>query len=111
MQVQPLTNAANLPLVSLQPVSTQLQLIPDPNIATGRFKADLLQPQRYYAHPITIRAVRKEIFSVGDCLEDLALEYACSGCKKMLDWQFWHFCPHCETAMPQEFKNPKLSIS
>ena len=75
-----------------------VSLRPDKSVTLGNFKADPLIPGGYLAHPITLRALKKDIFAVGDELfDDLAQVIVCEGCHRKIDKQFWHFCPHCET--------------
>lgn len=93
-----LTNAANLPLLNVDYVDThQVQIIPDKNIAPALFVPDLLNPKKYRANPITIRALKKDIFVAGnEGFEDLEIMHQCLSCQKIIDLQFWHFCPYCE---------------
>lgn len=73
----------------------KLSLRPDDSVSRGMFKADKLIPGGYVAHPITLRAVRKDIFFHGG-FEDLEEIVQCPSCHKELDLQFWIFCPYCE---------------
>lgn len=73
---------------------------PDTSVAQGLFIPHKLIPNEFRAHPITIRAMRKEIFMGGDEFLDLECLYTCTSCKTQLDVQFWHFCPYCEASFP-----------
>jgi hypothetical protein len=73
---------------------------PDTSVARGAFIPHPLIPNQYRAHPVTIRAMRKEIFMGGDEFVDLECLYICASCKTQLDIQFWHFCPYCEASFP-----------
>ncbi len=96
-----LSNAANMPLLETNPVNAQVHLRANTEISRGMFKPDPLVPGGYVAHPITIRAVRKEIFMAGEGFEDLEQWIVCESCKTRLDKQFWHFCPYCEAQFPR----------
>lgn len=75
----------------------QVKIRPDNNVAPAMFLPDPLIPGGYKANPVTIAAMRKDIFVAGDDefadLEDIT---NCSRCNKELDRQFWYFCPYCE---------------
>lgn len=96
-----LKNAGGQALLNLdQGVEVQVSLRPDKSIGRGKFKADPLIPGGYLAHPVTIRAVRKEIFSVGqEGFIDLECLTQCNGCQSTIDAQFWNFCPYCEASL------------
>ncbi len=50
----------------------------------------------YKAHPLTIRALRKDIFFQGQ--EEFAILealYQCYSCNNEIDLQFWKSCPYC----------------
>ncbi len=64
------------------------------NIAPAMFKMDPLIPGGYVANSLTIRAMRPDIFVLGDSLEDFSAPYGC-GCGKEFDVQFWKLCPYC----------------
>ncbi len=98
-QIEPLTNAANRPLIDLSaPEEIKINIRPDPQVAPAKFLADPLLPGGWKAHPTTIRAMRKDLFMVGDGFEDLEQLYRCS-CGKEIDLQFWIFCPYCEASI------------
>jgi len=73
----------------------KLQIIPDKMVAPALF-IPTLDPKKYKAHPTTIRALKKNIFTGGDEFIDLECIINCSSCKRECDLQFWHFCPYCE---------------
>lgn len=98
-----LKNAAEQPLVSTKTREDyQVSLRPDKTVSRGKFKPDPLVPGGYCAHPVTIRAMRKDLFVLGqDGFEDLELLITCESCAQQLDYQFWHFCPYCEAQLPK----------
>jgi hypothetical protein len=92
------TNAAGKPHFDPNYEEIKVKITPDQQMNPGKFKPDPLSPGHYVAHPVTIRAMRKDIFSAGsDEFLDLEESYICKKCKSELDLQFWHFCPYCET--------------
>lgn len=97
-KISQLQNAGNNKLLALddrQDISVSLR--PNNAVSLGMFRPDPLIPGGYIAHPVTLRALKKDIFAVGDELfEDLAQPYTCERCASALDRQFWHFCPYCE---------------
>ena len=97
------TNAAGLSHFNLERYQeTKVQLIPDPSISLGKFKASILVEGAYMAHPTTIRAMKKDIFAAGNELfEDLEDIIECSSCRQQIDRQFWYFCPYCEAQFPK----------
>jgi hypothetical protein len=101
-KIASLTNAANLALCDQHTQDFQVRLLPDNSLAPARFKKILDYPPTYLAHPVTIRAVRPDLFTAGECLEDFAIVHCCFGCKQEIDIQFWKFCPFCERQFPRE---------
>ena len=80
-----------------QAVDIQVSLRPDKAIKPAMFVPDPLLPGSFKAHPVTIAALRKNIFAAGNELfEDLEDLVTCEGCQQQLDRQFWYFCPFCE---------------
>lgn len=75
----------------------KVQLRADSSVRPAMFIPDPLIPGGYKAHPITLRAMRKNIFAAGNELfEDLEDLVTCESCQHQLDRQFWLFCPYCE---------------
>lgn len=85
------------------PQTEEVQIIPDKKISPGMFKPDKDITNKYYAHPTTIKALKKNIFLAGENWDqDVSnIQIECSGCKRKLDKDFWHFCPFCETKFNQ----------
>ena len=73
----------------------EIQILPDDSIGPAKFKLSKIVNNTYYANPTTIRAMKKNIFTNSNVIEDLVDEVICK-CGKNIDKQFWHFCPHCE---------------
>lgn len=103
-QLERAKNIANQPHFDLNNWETsQVQILPDTLVSPGKFKQDTKKNNVYYAHPTTIRAMKKNIFVAGQQpFEDLEIMHICESCKTELDIQFWHFCPFCEAKFPLE---------
>jgi hypothetical protein len=93
------SNAANSPLFNTDYHETyKLNILPDTSIARAKFIPDPLRPNVFRAHPITIRAMRKELFMGGEDFVDLECLKECASCQQQIDLQFWQFCPFCEAS-------------
>lgn len=66
----------------------------DESMAPGMFKPDPLIPGGHVANSLTLRAMRADIFVLGESIDDLSSPYHCA-CGKELDIQFWKLCPFC----------------
>lgn len=68
----------------------------DESVTPSKFISNPLVPGEYRAHPITINAMRENLFVGGsDEFIDLEKIYQCDKCKNKIDLQFWKSCPHC----------------
>lgn len=74
----------------------KLQIRPNKDVPRGLFKPDPLIPGGHIAHPITIRAMRTDIFVTGNDIDLNEKLISCPDCKRELDLQFYTFCPYCE---------------
>jgi hypothetical protein len=72
----------------------KVQFRVDEKIGPAMFKADPLIPGGYVANSLTIRAMRADIFVLGEDTEDLSTPYHCA-CRQEFDLQFWKLCPYC----------------
>lgn len=96
-----LENAAGKPHLQInQHQDVKVNIYPDEKITPGKFKPSKLMSGEYFAHPQTIRALKKNIFMAADEFEDLEIPYQCEKCQEHLDAQFWHFCPCCGEKFP-----------
>ena len=101
-KISQLTNAANQPLVAPNPVNeSKVKLIPDSQVSPGKFKQSRVNPNIYYAQELTIAALKKDLFLIGEGFEDLENIRKCEDCQRSLDTQFWKFCPYCEGQFQQ----------
>ncbi|HXH73493.1 MAG TPA: hypothetical protein VNJ08_00910 [Bacteriovoracaceae bacterium] len=93
--IRELDNMANQPLLDMhggQDVKVKIRV--NENVAPAMFKPDPLIPGGFIANSLTVRAMRPDIFVLGDSLEDLETNYHCV-CGKNFDVQFWKICPYC----------------
>jgi len=73
----------------------KLALRVDESVGPAMFRPDPLIPGGYIANSLTLRAVRQDIFVLGEALVEFSKEIPCSSCRKNLDRQFWKLCPYC----------------
>lgn len=99
-ELKKLQNAAGKPLVDFERVEEySVPLRADNKVAPAMFVPDPLIPNGFKANPVTLRAMKKDIFYVSsEGFEDLEQLIQCKGCNKEIDAQFWHFCPYCEAS-------------
>lgn len=98
-KLRTLQNAATKPLVSEKHQEKQIRLISDESISPSKFKQSQIDQSIYYANSITISAVKKDLFLIGEGFEDLEDIRECSDCARKIDAQFWKFCPFCEGSL------------
>ncbi|MCY4644012.1 MAG: hypothetical protein OXB88_05285 [Bacteriovoracales bacterium] len=89
---------------------TKVHIVPDPTVSRAKFKPDPTRPGSYLAHPISIRALKKDIFVMGEHLSETEEVHTCPSCHVVEDRQFWHFCPHCESSWPKQTTHNKASV-
>ena len=93
--IKKVENMAGMPNFELdQKEEAKINIRVDEKIAPAMFKADPLLPGGYLANSLTIRAMKENIFVLGNSLDDLSAPYCCS-CGKEMDLQFWKLCPYC----------------
>lgn len=93
--VKEIENMAGLPNFDLETrEDIQVKIRVNESIGPAMFKPDPLIPGGYIANSLTIRAMRPDIFVLGDSLDDLSAPYSCA-CGKEFDVQFWKLCPYC----------------
>ncbi|HXH31025.1 MAG TPA: hypothetical protein VNJ01_09455 [Bacteriovoracaceae bacterium] len=98
--IKKIENMAGLPAFDLsdrQDIKVKIRV--SEQVGPGKFKPDPLIPGGYVANSLTVRAMRPDIFVLGNSLEDFSASYLCS-CGQEIDVQFWYFCPFCA----REFK-------
>jgi uncharacterized CHY-type Zn-finger protein len=72
----------------------------DNSVAPGQFKPHPSLQGYWYASRQTFQAMKKDIFSIGDDIDEFSEVIICEDCKSEVDKQFWHHCPYCETKFP-----------
>lgn len=93
--IKKLENAVDQPLLDLEKrEDVRVKIRVDNKVGPAMFKSDPLIPNGYIANELTIRAMRPDIFVLGDTLEDLSSIHHCA-CGKNFDVQFWKICPYC----------------
>jgi hypothetical protein len=95
LKIRELENMAGKPafdLVNREDVRVQIRA--SESVGPARFRPDPLVPGGYIANSLTIRAMRPDIFVLGESLDDLSAPYECA-CGENLDLQFWKLCPYC----------------
>ncbi len=75
----------------------KVHIRPNENVRPALFQPDPLRPGGFMAHPLTIKAMRKDLFFASNDLSNLKDIYQCEKCQQELDLQFWLVCPYCET--------------
>lgn len=95
-RIKKIENAAGQPHINTEHgQDEEVKLLVDETISPAMFKPHPFLINTYLANSLTIKAVRKELFSVGDDhIVDLELIAECQ-CGKTNDLQFWKLCPHC----------------
>lgn len=91
-EIENMAGQPNFDLEEREDIKVQIRV--NEEVGPAMFRADPLIPGGYIANSLTIRAMRPDIFVLGDSLEDFSAPYECS-CGKELDVQFWKLCPFC----------------
>lgn len=92
-------NLANAPAFDLERrEDIKVKIRVEENVAPAKFRPDPLVPGGYIANSLTIKAMRADIFVLGDSLDDLSATHQCP-CGQELDVQFWKLCPYCSRAV------------
>lgn len=93
--IREIENMAGLPHFDLSAREDfQVKIRVNEQVGPAMFKADPLIPGGYVANSLTIRAMRSDIFVLGETMEDFSAAIECV-CGKELDMQFWKLCPYC----------------
>lgn len=96
-EIENMVGQPNFDLEQREDIKVQIRV--NETVGPAMFKPDPLIPGGYIANSLTIRAMRPDIFVLGDSLEDFETPLQCD-CGKEIDAQFWKFCPYCA----REFK-------
>jgi hypothetical protein len=85
------------------PTNLMINIRRDDTVSPAKFKPDPLIPGGYLANGPTIEALNREIFTGGDSVDILLMEYTCYKCNNSMDLQFWLKCPYCGSAIDKNF--------
>lgn len=91
-EIENMVGQPNFDLETREDIQVNIRVNED--ISPGMFKPDPLIPGGFIANSLTIRAMRPDIFVLGDSLDDFSTPFQCA-CGEELDLQFWKLCPHC----------------
>ncbi len=91
-EIENMVSQPNFDLEEREDIKVQIRV--NEEVGPAMFRPDPLMPGGYIANSLTIRAMRPDIFVLGDSLDDFSAPYEC-GCGKELDVQFWKLCPYC----------------
>jgi len=72
-----------------------VEIVVDNSVSNGMFIPSKAVQGHWMTSEQTFRAMKKDIFALGDSLDDITEPYQCGSCKTDLDKQFWKFCPYC----------------
>ena len=75
-----------------------IQILPDESVSASNFKPHPEIAGAFLAHPLTIRAMKKDIFILGDDIEFTDIQ--CSSCSHHFEKQCWNLCPFCGADIP-----------
>ncbi|MAZ48443.1 MAG: hypothetical protein CME65_07765 [Halobacteriovoraceae bacterium] len=81
----------------------QLEIKVDNSVPHGQFIPSQIYPGQWRASEQTFKAMKKDLFALGDSIDEIKEPYQCDSCDSSLDRQFWHFCPFCGASF-KEFK-------
>lgn len=93
--IRELDNLAGLPAYDLETredIKVNIRL--NEKIGPARFRPNPLIPGGFMANELTIRAMKPDIFVLGESMDEFSHEYECA-CGQTLDLQFWKLCPFC----------------
>lgn len=88
-------NIAGLPAYDLEDrADIKVNIRLNETVGPARFKPDPLIPGGFIANSLTIRAMKPDIFVLGESVDELIHDYSCQ-CGQNFDLQFWKLCPYC----------------
>ncbi len=94
--INSIENMIDEPMYNInQQQEVQLHIKVDNSVAHGTFLPSKIYPGQWRTSEQTFKAMKKDIFALGDSVDELIEPYTCHSCKTDLDMQFWHFCPYC----------------
>lgn len=95
-QISSYQTAINSPLFNLEHSEEfKVHFKVSNKVAHGMFLPIKDSPGLWLTSDQTLKALKKDIFTLADDIDELKSPYQCHSCKSDLDRQFWHFCPYC----------------
>ena len=95
-KIQSIENMVDRPMYNTkQEEKFEIQIKVDNTVAHGQFIPSKVYPGQWRASEQTFRAMKKDLFALGDSIDEIAQPYQCHSCQSNLDKQFWNFCPFC----------------
>lgn len=95
-KIKSLQNIVQTPLYNLKHEDEfKIHITVDNTLAHGLFKPNPSIENGWLASEQTFRAMKKNIFALGENVDELMSPYTCHSCHSKMDQQFWHFCPYC----------------
>ncbi len=95
-KINSIENMVDRPMFNTEKEETfSVDIKVDNTVPHGLFIPSKVFPGSWRASEQTFRAMKKDIFMLGESLDEIAEAYQCTSCKTDLDKQFWHFCPYC----------------
>lgn len=73
----------------------QIDIKVDNSVPHGQFLPSKIYPGSWRASAQTFKAMKKDLFALGESIDELVSPYQCESCYSDLDRQFWIFCPFC----------------
>lgn len=102
-QIKKMKSAVDTQLFKTDQEETlQFKVHIDNSLPHGKFFPFEDKPNEWKASEQTFKAMKKNIFALGDSVDELSQPYTCFSCKSSLDKQFWNFCPFCGERFRQE---------
>ena len=95
-KINSIENMVDRPMFNTEQEETfKIDIKVDNTVPHGVFIPSKVYPGSWRASEQTFRAMRKDIFMLGESLDEIADPYQCTSCHTNLDKQFWTFCPYC----------------
>ena len=91
-KLQTATNAAEQRMFAPEPeAEIKVQIFPDKSVSPAKFIPNQTMPGTFRAHPVTICAMRQDLFAGAndELFVDLEYNIKCESCKNIVDVQFW----------------------
>ena len=102
-KIKSFTNLAGKPEYNTKSTEIyELNIKVDNSVPHGQFLPSHIYPGQWRASEQTFKAMKKDLFALGDSLDEIKEPYTCESCKSSLDKQFWFFCPYCGSSFKEQ---------